>query len=164
MKKAVKRRQKAPEPPACPPPAPRCLVEVSPPAPAPAPLAAGFTYQWVPHRTPRIRREYQITNLNDHAWHNVQIKIYARSLSDGKFVLGPVTQEKNIVLPGHTVNQAPDQTFMHYETLNDAGYNLYLEISAKEGKLKRAWKNVAGGDSSDSNLLEIPWDLEEKDK
>jgi hypothetical protein len=164
MKKAVKRRKAAPEPPACPPPA-RPPAEVKAPEPAPpAALAAGFTYQWVAHRTPRIRREYQITNLNDHAWHNVQIKIYARSVDDGKFVLGPVTQEKNIVLPGHTVNQAPDQTFMHYETLNDAGYNLYLEISAKEGTLKRAWKNVSGGDSSDSNLMEIPWDLEDKDK
>lgn len=159
-KRAVKRQEEVCETP----PSPRAAAppaEVTPPeAPAPS-LAAGFTYEGACAGKPRIRREYRITNLNDHAWHNVQIKIYARSVDNGKFVLGPVTQGKNIVLPGHTVNQVPDKTFMHYETLDDAGYNLYLEISAKEGTLKRAWKNIPAGEPGDSNLAEIPWDLEE---
>jgi hypothetical protein len=94
----------------------------------------------------------------------VEIKIYARSDNNEKFVLGPVTQEKNIVLPNHTVNQVPDKTFMHYETLDDAGYKLYLEISAKEGKLKKAWRNIPAGEEGESNLVEIPWDLPEPEK
>jgi hypothetical protein len=146
-------------------------VPAAPPAPAPAPAAApgpsleaGLTYQAVPPGSPRTRREYQVTNLNDYAWHNVEIKIYARSDNNEKFVLGPVTQEKNIVLPNHTVNQVPDKTFMHYETLDDAGYKLYLEISAKEGKLKKAWRNIPAGEEGESNLVEIPWDLPEPEK
>lgn len=129
----------------------------APAVPPPPSLAAGLTYQAAHARSPRTRREYQITNLDNHAWHNVQIKIYAKD--DDRFVLGPVTQEKNIVLPGHTVNQVPDKTFMHYDTLDDAGYNIYLEISAKEGTLKKAWKNVPAGEEGESNLVEIPWDL-----
>lgn len=128
--------------------------------PPPPSLAAGFTYQWARADSPRTRREYQITNLDDHAWHNVQIKIYARD--NDRFVLGPVTQEKDVVLPGHTVNQVPDKTFMHYDTLDDAGYNIYVEISAKEGTLKKAWKNVPADEAGESNLMEIPWDLKER--
>ncbi len=145
--------------------APQPPVELqAPPPPAAAPpaaLAAGFAYQAASARSPRIRREYQITNLNDYAWHNVQIKIYARSETDGKFYLGPVTQEKDIVLPAHTVNQVPDKSFMHYETLDDAGYKLYLEISAKEGNVRKAWKNIPDGNYGESNLTEIPWDMDE---
>jgi hypothetical protein len=138
---------------------PKPPVPAPPASPPPPSLAAGLTYQGVLARTPRTRREYQITNLDNHAWHNVRIKIYARD--DDRFILGPVTQEKNIVLPGHTVNQVPDKTFMHYDTLDDAGYNIYLEISAKEGKLKKAWKNVPASEPGESNLVEIPWDLPE---
>jgi hypothetical protein len=138
------------------PPAPRPPAPL-PAAPPPPSLAADLTYQAVHARTPRTRREYQITNLDNHAWHNVRIKVYAKN--DDQFVLGPVTQEKNIVLPGHTVNQVPDKTFMHYDTLDDAGYNIYLEISAKEGTLRKAWKNVPTGEMGESNLVEIPWDL-----
>ncbi len=164
LKKAVKRARKKAAPPEeeaarAPkrqaPPAPR---EVSPPPS----LSAGFTYQWAQANAPRARREYQITNLDNHAWHNVRIKIYARN--DDKFVLGPVTQEKDVVLPGHTVNQVPDKTFMHYDTLDDAGYNIYLEIHAKEGTCRKAWKNVPAGDTGESNLMEIPWDLPEPKK
>lgn len=123
----------------------------------PPPMDAGFTYYGVRPGSPRIRREYQITNLNDYPWHNVRIKIYAKY---GKTVLGPVTQEKNIVLPDHTVNQVPDKTFMHYETLDDAGYKIYLEVSAKEGKLKKAWQNFPASEPGNSNLVPIPWDLD----
>jgi hypothetical protein len=161
-KKAVKRKKAVAKAPPCPPPAPPLPKEIEPPGVAQLPLAAGFNYQAVSTKSPRVRREYQITNLNDHAWHNVQIKIYARSVGDGKFVLGPITQEKDIVLPGHTVNQVPDKTFMHYETLDDQGYKIYLEISAREGNCVRAWQNVPAGESGESNLIEIPWDLEEQ--
>jgi|GEM_PF-4824995 hypothetical protein len=146
------------------------LAPPAPPAPAPPPAApepsleAGMTYQGAYAGSPRTRREYQITNLNDYAWHNVRIKLYARSDNNEKFVLGPVTQEKNIVLPNHTVNQVPDKTFVHYDTLDDAGYKLYLEISAKEGKVKKAWKNIPNGEDGHSNLVEIPWDLNEPEK
>lgn len=150
--KPKKEVAKAPPCPPVPPPPP----EVAPPVLAPPPLDAGFTYYRVHPAKPKIRREYQITNLNDYPWHNVRIKIYVR---DGKTVLGPVTQEKNIVLPDHTVNQRPDKTMMQYETLNDEGYKIYLEISAKEGKLKRAWQNYPADEPGVSNLVEIPWDL-----
>ena len=88
----------------------------------------------------------------------MRIKIYVR---DGKTILGPITQEKSMVLPDHTVNQPPDKTMMQYETLNDAGYKIYLEISAKEGKLKKAWQNHPADAPGESNLVEIPWDLKQ---
>jgi len=155
-KKAAKPKEEVAKAPPClpAPPKPR---EVAPPVLAPPSLDAGLTYYGVYPGAPKIRREYRITNLNDFPWHNVRIKIFIR---DGKTILGPVTQEKNIVLPDHTVNQRPDKTMMHYETLNDAGYKIYLEISAKEGKLKRAWQNYPADEPGESNLVEIPWDLD----
>ncbi len=162
LKKARKKRAKPEEEVVLAAPGPQPTAPEAPLPPAVTPeLAAGFTYQAALAKSPRTRREYQITNLNDHAWHNVQIKVYARSVGDGKFILGPVTQEKDIVLPGHTVNQVPDKTFMHYETLDDAGYKIYLEISAKEGELRKAWKNIPSGDFGESNLMEVPWDSDE---
>jgi hypothetical protein len=59
------------------------------------------------------------------------------------------------------VNQAPDKTFLEYETLDDGNCSLYLKISAKEGVIKKAWKNVYNIESGESNLTEIPWDLKE---
>ncbi|MHB8068434.1 MAG: hypothetical protein ACYDIC_11100 [Desulfobaccales bacterium] len=160
VKKARKRAKPKEEVALATPPQPR--APLAPEAPPPPSLAAGFIYQGAPAKSPRTRREYQITNLDNQAWHNVRIKIYARD--NDRFVLGPVTQEKNVVLPGHTVNQVPDKTFMHYDTLDDAGYNIYLEISAKEGTLKKAWKNVPADEAGESNLMEIPWDLQEPDR
>lgn len=162
-KKALKRAVKHEKEVALTTPKPRATAppkEIEPPEVAQLPLAAGFAYQAVSAQSPRVRREYRITNLNDFPWHNVRIKIYAKS--NGKTLLGPVTQEKDIVLPAHTVNQVPDKTFMHYETLDDQGYKIYLEISAREGNFVRAWQNVPAGESEESNLIEIPWDLEEK--
>lgn len=157
-KKAAKPKEEVAKAPPCPPAAPPPPMEAEPPELAPPPsLEAGFTYYGVYARSPRIRREFHITNLNDYPWHNVRIKIYVKY---GKTVLGPVTQEKNIVLPDHTVNQFPDKTMMHYETLDDEGYNIYLEIAAKEGNLKRAWQNYPASEPGDSNLVPIPWDLD----
>ncbi|MFZ5452611.1 MAG: hypothetical protein ACOZF2_12215 [Thermodesulfobacteriota bacterium] len=155
-RKAAKPKEEVAVAPPCP-PAPPPPLEVAPPVLPPPPLDAGFTYYGVYPGAPKIRREYQITNLNDYPWHNVRIKIYVR---DGKTILGPVTQDKNIVLPDHTVNQRPDKTMMHYETLNDEGFKIYLEISAKEGNLKRAWHNYPADEPGVSNLVEIPWDLD----
>lgn len=145
-------------------PAPQKAARVRPPEPAPAPapvipeLNAGFSYKRV---SPQGRREYQITNVTDSPWHNVNISIYMRSATFPDLVLGPVTLYKDIVLPAATVNRAPDKTFLEYETVDDGNCNLYLKISSKEGAIKKAWKNVYSVESGESNLTEIPWDLKE---
>ncbi len=145
----------------CPPPK-KSPVKALLPEPTPAPaipeLNAGFSYKRV---SPQARREYQITNVTQVPWHNVNISIYMRSATFPDLVLGPVSLSKDIVLPEHTVNQAPDKTFLEYETLDDGNCNLYLKISAKEGVIKKAWKNVYNIESGESNLTEIPWDLKE---
>lgn len=144
------------------PPFKKSQVAVRLPEPTPAPaipeLNAGFSYKWV---SPQARREYQITNVTQVPWHNANISIYMRSATFQDLVLGPVSLYKDIVLPEHTVNQAPDKTFLEYETLDDGNCNLYLKISAKEGVIKKAWKNVYNIESGESNLTEIPWDLKE---
>jgi hypothetical protein len=72
-----------------------------------------------------------------------------------------VTTYKDIVLPDHTVSQAPDQTFLQYESLNDAGVTLYLKVKCKEGTIKKAWKNLNSEGSGPATLTEVPWDLKE---
>jgi hypothetical protein len=139
------------------PPAKAPLPEPTPPPAIPA-LNADFSYKAV---LPAGRREYTITNLSQTPWHNVNISIYVRSAALPDRVLGPVSLYKDIVLPEHTVNQAPDKTFMQFETLDDGDCNLYLKISAKEGMLKKAWKNVYSADTGENILTEIPWDLKE---
>lgn len=152
----IKRRPAVRRPPvaACPPvkarPAPRVA--------APPMMDAGLSYAAV---SPHGRREYQITNLNAVPWHNVNISLYVRDSSFPKTVLGPVRLYKNIVLPGHTVNQAPDKTFLQYETLSDAGDTLYLKIKCKEGTIKKAWKNLGPPEPGAPNtLIPVPWDLQ----
>ena len=157
-RKKCKPKKEVAKAPACPPARPKPRKVAPPRVVPPPPLDAGFTYYKMPPGTPRSKREYQITNLNDYPWHNVRIKIYIR---DGKTVLGPVTQEKNIVLPDHTVNQRPDKTMMKYATLNDEGFKIYVEIKAKEGNLYRAWQNYPAEEPGASNLVEIPWDLDQ---
>lgn len=138
-------------------PAKAHLPELTPPPAIPA-LNADFSYKAV---LPAGRREYNLTNLSQVPWHNVNISIYMRSATFPDLVLGSVSLYKDIVLPEHTVNQAPDKTFLQYETLDDGNCNLYLMISAKEGMLKKAWKNVYSVETGESNLMEIPWDLKE---
>jgi hypothetical protein len=158
-KRRAKRRQAVTCPPvlACPPLKERPAAPVRPAAKPQ--MDAGFNYVTV---SPAGRREYQITNSNAIPWHNVNISVYMRDSRFPKTVLGPVTQYKDIVLPEHTVSQAPDKTFLQYETLNDAGATLYLKVKCKEGTIKKAWKNLGpeepGGPAA---LTEVPWDLEE---
>jgi hypothetical protein len=155
----VKRRRAVECPPvaACPPP------KTQPRTPAPRPavpqMDAGFNYVAV---SPQGRREYQITNSNAIPWHNVNISVFMRDNRFPDTVLGPVTLYKDIVLPDHTVSQAPDKTFLQYETLNDAGATLYLKVKCKEGTIKKAWKNLAPDKPTGPNTLtEVPWDLKE---
>ncbi|MCX5893146.1 MAG: hypothetical protein NTW80_09280 [Deltaproteobacteria bacterium] len=159
--KAKRRVAKAEKVEVCPPPK-KSPVKAQLPEPAATPaipeLNAGFSYKRV---SPQARREYQITNVNQTPWHNVNISIFMRSGTFPDLVLGPVSLYKDIVLPEHTVNQAPDKTFLEYETLDDGNCNLYLKIAAKEGVIKKAWKNVYDIESGESNLTEIPWDLKE---
>jgi hypothetical protein len=157
MKRRIKRRPAAECPPvaACPPAKPEPL------APRPAAAAqmdAGFSYEPV---SPKGRREYRITNSNAIPWHNVNISVFMRDSRFPKTVLGPVTTYKDVVLPDHTVSQAPDQTFLQYETLNDAGATLYLKVKCKEGTIKKAWKNLDSEGSGPATLTEVPWDLKE---
>lgn len=146
----------APQPPPAARPAPK---EVPPPAPN---LNAGFAYLAAPTSDLKMRREYQITNNNQFPWHNVNISVYLRDSMFPDTVLGPVTLYKDVVLPDHTVSPVPDKTFMHYATLDDEGCKLYLKVAAKEGVIKKAWKNVSIGDGGQANLVEIPWDLQEE--
>lgn len=156
-KRRAKRRRVVECPPlaACPPakaqPAPRPV--------APPQMDAGFNYVKV---APKGRREYQITNSNAVPWHNVNISVFMRDSRFPKTVLGPVTLYKDIVLPEHTVSQAPDKTFLQYETLNDAGATLYLKVKCKEGTIKKAWKNLGSEEpGAPATLTEVPWDLKE---
>jgi hypothetical protein len=158
-KHRVKRRRAVECPPvaACPP------VKAQPtaltPREVPAPLDAGFSYVAV---SPKGRREYRITNSNAIPWHNVNISVFMRDSRFPKTVLGPVTQYKDIVLPDHTVSQAPDKTELQYETLDDAGATLYLKVKCKEGVIKKAWKNLGPEEpGAPATLTEVPWDLQE---
>ena len=158
-KRRVKRRRavQCPPPVACPPAKARPAALL--PRQVPAPLDAGFSYVPV---SPKGRREYRITNSNAVPWHNVNISVFMRDSRFPKTVLGPVTLYKNIVLPDHTVSQAPDKTFLQYETLNDAGATLYLKVKCKEGTIKKAWKNLGPAEPGrPATLTEVPWDLKE---
>ncbi len=163
-KRRVKRRRVARHPVVAAPPAVACLPapRVQPPPPRrPAPttmLNAGLSYDVV---NTSGRREYQITNLNDIPWHNVNIEVYVRDNQFPATVLGPVEVYKNIVLPDQTVNQAPDKTMLQYERLSDAGDKIYLKIKCKEGVIRKAWQNVSMGDSGPADLVPVPWDLKE---
>jgi hypothetical protein len=162
-KRRIKRRRAVECPPvaACPPsktPAP-APVRSGPPSQ----LDAGFTY--VAEASPEGRREYQITNTNNIPWHNVNISVFMRDSRFPKTVLGPVTLYKDIVLPDHTVSQKPDQTFLQYETLNDAGATLYLKVKSKEGVIKKAWKNLGPEPGSGrAALTEVPYDLKDNEE
>jgi hypothetical protein len=120
-------------------------------------MEAGFNYVTV---APAGRREYQITNSNDIPWHNANISVFVRESRFPATVLGPVTLYKDIVLPDHTVSQAPDKTFLQYETINDAGATLYLKVKCQEGTIKKAWKSLGPPEPGAPNTLtEVPWDL-----
>ena len=159
MKRRAKRHPVVECPPvaACPPAKPEPLP-LAPGHVAAAQMEAGFSYVTA---SPQGRREYRITNSNAIPWHNVNISVFMRDGRFPKTVLGPVTQYKDIVLPDHTVSQAPDKTFLQYETLNDAGATLYLQAKCKEGTIKKAWKNLGSDDSGPATLTEVPWDLKE---
>lgn len=158
----AKRRRPPKETPAvaCPPPPP---PKACPPSAAPPPAAkqmdAGFKYVEV--ASAPVKREFQITNRNPVPWHNVNISVFMRDSVFPELVLGPVSLYKDVVLPEHTVSQAPDKTFMQYETIGDEGCKLYLKVKAKEGVIKKAWKNVGQNSSGQAELVEVPWDLEE---
>lgn len=161
-KPARKRRPKEPEP-VCPPVAkpPAPAREIPPPA-VPEGLKAGFEYAVTPPSTsPSYNREYNIKNVNEFPWHNVNIKVHFRNDKYPDVVLGPIVIEKNIVLPEQTINIVPDKTRLYYETLNDENCKIYLEVLSKEGTIKKAWKNVSMDESGQSNLAETPWDLTE---
>lgn len=147
---------------ACPPAVACPPVKAPPAAPlarqVPAPLEAGFSYVPV---SPQGRREYRITNSNDIPWHNANISVFMRDSRFPATVLGPVTQYKDIVLPDHTVTQSPDQTFLQFETLDDAGATLYLKVKCKEGTIKKAWKNLGADGSGPATLTEVPYDLKD---
>jgi hypothetical protein len=157
-KRRAKRRRVVECPPvaACPPPKFQPVAPVQPAAPQ---MEAGLNYVTV---APEGRREYQITNLNDTPWHNANISVFVRDSRFPATVLGPVTLYKDIVLPDHTVSQAPDKTFLQYETLNDAGATLYLKVKCKEGTIKKAWKNLGPQErGTPATLTEVPWDLKD---
>lgn len=156
-KRRGKRRPavECPPPVACP---PAKTEPAAPPRPVAEQMEAGFSYVPV---SPQGRREYRITNSNPIPWHNVNISVFMRDSRFPKTVLGPVTTYKDIVLPDHTVSQAPDKTFLQYETLDDAGATLYLKVKCKEGTIKKAWKNLGAADSGPATLTEVPWDLQE---
>jgi hypothetical protein len=164
-KPKAKKRKRVEEvclPPLLPPKAPAPVAAAPPPA-GPK-LDADLTYTTVSRGDRKIRREYQITNLNNFPWHNANISLFTRDGVFPELVLGPVTLYHDVVLPTHTVNKVQDKTFLHYDTLEDQGSTLYLKVKTKEGVVRKAWKNVSSDDSGQATLREVPYDLKEEEE